>query len=59
MEPGRCLVTSVSRNDFNIITVVLGADTKKIRTQDSIKLINYAYKYYEPVNIREIVEEKF
>ena len=34
---GRCLVTSVERNEFNIITVVLGADTKKIRTQDSRK----------------------
>ena len=36
---GRCLVTSVSRNGLNIITVVLGADTKKIRTKDSISLI--------------------
>ena len=45
-KAGRCLVTSVSRNDFEIITVVLGADTKKIRTQDSIKLIEYAYKEY-------------
>ena len=43
---GRCLVTSVNRNNFEIITVVLGADTKKIRTADSIKLIEYAYKNY-------------
>ena len=36
---GRCLITSVERDGFNIITVVLGADTKKIRTKDSINLI--------------------
>ena len=56
---GRCLVTSVDRNNFNIITVVLQADTKKFRTQDSIKLIEYIYENYTPVNIKTIVEEKF
>lgn len=56
---GRCLVTSVNRNDMNIITVVLGADTKKIRTSDSIKLIEYAYKNYKEVNLEKIINEKF
>ncbi len=26
---GRCLVTACKRNDLDIITIVLGADTKK------------------------------
>ena len=56
---GRCLVTSVERNGFNIITVVLGADTKKIRTKDSIKLIEYIYSNYELVNLNEIVNNEF
>ena len=56
---GRCLVTSVSRNGFDIIVVVLGADTKKIRTSDSIKLIEYTYKNYELVDLREVVKEEF
>ena len=56
---GRCLVTSVERNGFNIITVVLGADTKKIRTKDSISLIEYIYSKYELVNIEEIIKEEF
>lgn len=56
---GRCLVTSINRNNFEIITVVLGADTKKIRTTDSIKLIEYAYKNYSHINIENIVKEKF
>lgn len=56
---GRCLVTSVNRNGFEIITVVLQADTKKIRTSDSIKLIDYVYENYELFNIKEVVKEKF
>ncbi len=56
---GRCLVTSVNRNGFNIITVVLGADTKKIRTRDSISLIEYTYSNYELINLEKIIDEKF
>ena len=56
---GRCLVTSVSRNGFDIIVVVLGADTKKLRTSDSIKLIEYTYKNYELVDLEQFVKEEF
>ena len=56
---GRCLVTSVNRDGFEIITVVLQADTKKIRTSDSIKLIEYVYENYELVNLKNIIDEKF
>lgn len=56
---GRCLVTSVERDGFNIITVVLGADTKKIRTQDSIKLIEYIYSNYELVNLEELINKEY
>lgn len=55
----RCLVSSTLRNDFNIITVVLGADTRKIRTSDSIKLIEYAYENYEQVNVASLVENEY
>lgn len=58
-KAGRCLVTSVERNGFNIITVVLGADTKKIRTRDSVKLIEYIYSNYELVNLNEIINNEF
>ena len=53
---GRCLVTACKRGELDIITVVLGANTKKIRTQDSIKLIEYAYKNYQVVDIEKIVQ---
>ena len=56
---GRCLVTSVTRDGFNIITVVLGADTKKIRTKDSINLIEYIYRNYELVDLEELINKEF
>ena len=56
---GRCLVTSVERDGFNIITVMLGADTKKIRTKDSINLIEYIYSNYELVNLEELINNEF
>jgi len=56
---GRCLVTSVERNGFNIITVVLGADTKKFRTKDSISLIEYVYSNYEIVNLEELIKKEY
>lgn len=55
----RCLVTSVKRGKLDIITIVLGADTKKFRTQDSIKLINYAFENYETINIKDNIQKEF
>ncbi len=55
----RCLVTACKRGELDIITVVLAADTKKIRTQDSMNLIEYAHKNYQVVNLEEIIKEKF
>ena len=56
---GRCLVTACKRDDIDIITVVLSANTKKERTLDSVKLIEYANKNYDVINIEEKIKEKF
>ncbi len=55
----RCLVTAIKRDNLDVICVVLGADTKKYRTQDSIKLIEYAFKNYEIVDLDSIIEKEF
>ena len=55
----RCLVTACKRNDMDIICVVLGADTKKFRTTDSIKLINYVFDNFKPVDIKELINSEF
>lgn len=56
---GRCLVTSTTRSGWQIITVVFGADTKKLRTKDSIALIEYSFKKFQQVNVKERVEQEF
>ncbi|MBP3708672.1 MAG: D-alanyl-D-alanine carboxypeptidase [Clostridia bacterium] len=56
---GRCLVTSIKKDNMDIITIVIQADTKKDRTKDSINLINYIFGNYEKINIQEIVDKEF
>ena len=56
---GRCLVTETKRNNMDIITIVLGADTKKDRTKDSVNLIEYTYSKYKMYNIEEKIIEEF
>lgn len=56
---GRCLVTSVKRNNMDLIIVVLGADTRKDRAKDSIKLIEYAFRKYQSINIENIINNDF
>lgn len=53
----RCLVTSIKRGELDIICVVLGADTKKFRTQDSVKLIEYTYSNYEVLDLKQKIED--
>lgn len=55
----RCLVTSCKRGDLDIICVVLGCDTKKDRTRDSIKLINYTFNNFSVVNVKDIITAEF
>ena len=55
----RCLVTACKRGDLDTICIVLGADTKKFRTQDSIKLIEYCFKKYTTFNAKNVINENF
>ena len=55
----RCLVTSIKRDNMDLICIVLGADTKKDRTKDSITLIEYAFKNFQLINIQEKIVNEF
>lgn len=55
----RCLVTSVKRGNMDLICVVLGADTKKARTKDSIELIEYVFNNFYLFNLKEKVQTEF
>ena len=56
---GRCLVTETKRNNMDIITIVLGADTKKDRTKDSVNLIEYTFSKYKMYNLEEQIIQEF
>ena len=56
---GRCLVTAVKRKNMDLIIVVLGADTRKDRAKDSLKLIDYIYQNYRVENIEEQIQKQF
>lgn len=56
---GRCLVSAIKRGNLDIICVVLGADTKKDRTKDSINLIEYTFNNFENIDISNKIKEEF
>ena len=56
---GRCLVTSVKRNNMDLIIVVLGADTRKDRAKDTLKLIDYAFQEFKMKSIEETAQEEY
>ena len=56
---GRCLVSSCKRDNLDIIVVVLGADTKKVRTLDSRNLINYIFSTYKYVDVLSTIHTAF
>ena len=55
----RCLVTACKRDGLDVICVVLGADTKKFRTQDSIKLIEYVFNCYKVIDLEKLALNDF
>ncbi|MGE5329138.1 MAG: D-alanyl-D-alanine carboxypeptidase family protein [Deltaproteobacteria bacterium] len=56
-KAGRCLVTSASRNGWQIISVVLGSDSRQMRASDSTKMLNYAFENYKLVNLNNSMRE--
>ncbi|MCG6970789.1 MAG: D-alanyl-D-alanine carboxypeptidase [Gammaproteobacteria bacterium] len=44
---GFCLVASAMQDNMRLISVVLGTKSKKARSTESNKLLNYGYRFYE------------
>ncbi|BCN92871.1 D-alanyl-D-alanine carboxypeptidase [Thiomicrorhabdus immobilis] len=44
---GYCLVSSAKREDTRLITIVLGTESSKMRIQESQKLLNYGFRFFE------------
>lgn len=56
---GRCLVTSIKRDNLDVICIVLGADTKKDRTRDSVRLIEYVFNNYKTISLDKKIDQEF
>ncbi|MGI6085056.1 MAG: D-alanyl-D-alanine carboxypeptidase family protein [Acetivibrionales bacterium] len=50
---GRCLVTSATKNNMRLISVVLFCDTKNLRTSSSQKILDYSFVEYGRVFLLE------
>ncbi len=48
---GYCLVASAERNGMRLISVVLGAPSDTIRTNDSAALLNYGFRFFRTYKI--------
>jgi D-alanyl-D-alanine carboxypeptidase (penicillin-binding protein 5/6) len=46
-EAGFCLVSSAKRGDMRLLAVVLNAPTDASRADDSQRLLNYGFRFYE------------
>ena len=44
---GYCLVSSAKREDTRLISIILGADSSKMRVRESQKLLNYGFRFFE------------
>ena len=56
---GRCLITACKRDNLDIIVVVLGADTKNIRKNDSKKIIEYIFDNFKMIDTKDEIENLF
>lgn len=56
---GRCLVTSIKKNNMDFIIIVIGADSRKLRASDTLKLIQYSFQAFHLENIDEKIAEEF
>ncbi len=50
-EAGYCLVASAERDGMRLISVVMGTKSENARAQESQKLLNYGFRYFETHNL--------
>lgn len=50
---GYCLISSAKRDDFRLISVVLGTASDNVRAAESQKLLNFGFQFYESKKVYE------
>ena len=56
-EAGYCLVASALRKNMRLVSVVMGTKSEKSRAQESQKLLNYGFRFYETHKLYGAAEE--
>ncbi len=54
---GYCLISSAKRKDMRLISVIMGAKSKKSRAKDSAVLLNFGFRFYESFRLYKAGEE--
>ncbi|MCB1582952.1 MAG: D-alanyl-D-alanine carboxypeptidase family protein [Marinicella sp.] len=55
---GYCLATSAMRNGMRLVNVVMGTESEKARADESQKLLNYGFRFYETHKLYNQGEER-
>lgn len=50
-EAGYCLAASAKRDNLQLISVIMGSETSKIRFDESMKLLDYGFANYDSITI--------
>jgi serine-type D-Ala-D-Ala carboxypeptidase (penicillin-binding protein 5/6) len=50
-EAGYCLIASAKRGTRRLLSVVLGANSDGARAQESLKLLNYGFQFYDSAKL--------
>lgn len=50
---GYCLIASAKRGPRRLVSVVLGTASDALRAQESLKLLNYGFQFYDSVRLYE------
>ena len=53
LQAGNCLITSISKNGFDVITVILGARTSESKFSETKRMMNYVFDNYEYTEIHK------
>jgi D-alanyl-D-alanine carboxypeptidase (penicillin-binding protein 5/6) len=46
-DAGYCLVASAVKDNMRLISVIMGAPSDEVRTEDSIRLLTYGFRFFE------------
>lgn len=55
---GYCLVSTAKRNGMRLIAVVMGTESQKARADESQKLFNYGYRFFETNLLYKALEKR-